>query len=229
MILTERRPKETGRDYALRTIKDNIIRMELAPGTSISENELAAVMGLSRTPVRESLIELANVKIIEIIPQKKSVVAAIDYDMVEQARYMRCVLEQDVMRLVCEMAGEEDICRLSENIRLQRFYYENGYDDLMELDDEFHALIYAIAKKAQIYQMMKNFSIHFDRLRHMALISVKNNKIVSDHEAILEAIKSKDPRLACSLAEKHLLRYKIDADAIRETYPQYFHADRSAP
>ncbi len=60
MKLTERDARETGRDYALRMIKDNIIRLELAPGSLISENELAAEMGLSRTPVREALIELSR-------------------------------------------------------------------------------------------------------------------------------------------------------------------------
>ena len=50
MKLLERLPRETGRDYALRNIKENIINLELAPGSQISENELAAEMGLSRTP-----------------------------------------------------------------------------------------------------------------------------------------------------------------------------------
>ena len=47
MRLMQRLPRETGRDYALRVIKDNIIRLELAPGSFISENELASELGLS--------------------------------------------------------------------------------------------------------------------------------------------------------------------------------------
>ena len=56
MKLLERLPRESGGDYALRTIKENIINLELPPGSQISENELATEMGLSRTPVREALI-----------------------------------------------------------------------------------------------------------------------------------------------------------------------------
>ena len=93
MRLSERLPRETGRDYAFRTVKDNIIHLELAPGSQISENELAAELGLSRTPVREALIELSRVKIIEIHPQRKSVVSLIDNELVEEARFMRDVLE----------------------------------------------------------------------------------------------------------------------------------------
>ena len=53
MKLSNRLPRESGRDYALRTIKENIVSLELAPGSQISENALAAEMGLSRTPVRD--------------------------------------------------------------------------------------------------------------------------------------------------------------------------------
>ena len=60
MRLLQRLPRETGRDYALRSIKENIISLDLAPGSSISENELASELGLSRTPIREALIELAK-------------------------------------------------------------------------------------------------------------------------------------------------------------------------
>ena len=66
MKLSNRLPRESGRDYALRTIKENIVSLELAPGSQISENALAAEMGLSRTPVREALIELSKVEIVEI-------------------------------------------------------------------------------------------------------------------------------------------------------------------
>lgn len=54
MKITERLPYENGRDYALRVIKDNIIHLDLEPGSQISENELSAELGLSRAPVREA-------------------------------------------------------------------------------------------------------------------------------------------------------------------------------
>ena len=170
MRLLERFPRETGRDYALRTIKDNIISLRLAPGSQISENELAAEMGLSRTPVREALIELSKVKIIEIYPQKKSVVSLIDYSMVEEARFIRNLLECAVVELDCKMAAEEDIRRLEENVQLQNFYLDNFYaESLMPLDNAFHKILFEIARKTQVFELMNNISIHFDRVRSMAL------------------------------------------------------------
>lgn len=223
MHILERLPRETGRDYALRTIKENIIHLDLAPGSQISENELAAEMGLSRTPVREALIELSKVKIVEIQPQKKSTVSLIDYAMVDEARFMRNLLECAVVELDCEMATAADIDRLRENVRLQNFYLDSYYpDSLMALDNQFHATLFEIAQKSQVYMLMQGISIHFDRVRSMALSSVKNTKIVEDHAIIVKAIESRDAALARSMMEKHLNRYKIDASALRKTYPDFF-------
>lgn len=223
MYLLERLPRETGRDYALRTIKENIINLELAPGSLISENELSMEMGLSRTPVREALIELSKVKIVEISPQKRSVVSPIDYDLVEESRFMRNVLECAVVGLVCEKATPEDLRRLEENVKLQNFYLDNGSaESLMELDNQFHRVLFEIAQKAQIYTLIQNISIHFDRVRRMALESVKDLKIVEDHARIVEAIRVRQPEQAEEIMRIHLRRYKVDAAVIREKYPQYF-------
>ena len=223
MRLPERLPRETGRDYALRTIKDNIIRLELAPGSQGSENELAVEMGLSRTPVREALIELSRVRIIETYPQRKSVVALIDNDLVEESRFMRNVLECAVVEQVCEKATEADIERLMVNVQLQNFYMDNFYpENLMALDNEFHDILFDIAKKSQVRFLMQSISMHFDRVRNLALSEVKSQKIVKDHEDLVIAIKNKDTKTARELMEKHLNRYKIDAVELRERYPEYF-------
>ena len=223
MQLLERLPRETGRDYALRTIKDNIVKLQLAPGSQISENELAAEMGLSRTPVREALIELSKVKIVEVYPQKRSMVSLIDYELVEESRFMRYILECAVVELDCGLAAPEDIMRLRENVRLQNFYLDSYYpDNLMVLDNEFHGLLFSIARKPQVFALMQNISIHFDRVRCMSLSAVKDLRIVQDHEEIVEAIARKDPAAARELMELHLNRYKIDTAEMREKYPQYF-------
>ena len=223
MRLSERMPRESGRDYALRNIKANIVNLELAPGSQISENELAVEMGLSRTPVREALIELSKVEIIESHPQRKSTVSLIDYDLVEESRFMRNPLECAVVELVCEMAGPMDVERLNANIRLQSFYLDGTYtNELMALDNQFHGMLFEIAKKSRVFELIQNIAIHFDRVRGMALSSVKDLKVVKDHQDLVEFIRQKDAKAARELMEVHLNSYKIDAAEIRKLYPQYF-------
>lgn len=224
MYLTERLPRETGREYALRTIKENIIRLELAPGSMVSEKDLAAEMGLSRTPVREALIELAKGRIVEIYPQKGSAVAKIDYNLVEEARFMRGILEDAVVQLVSVSAGEEDMRRLEESVKLQEFYYENkDSHKLLELDDQFHYILFQTAKKSQVYELMQNITIHFDRVRNMSLSVVKEMNIIEDHKAILKAIRRHNPDEAKEAMEQHLSRYIVDEEALRRNYAKdYF-------
>ena len=136
---------------------------------------------------------------------------------------MRNLLECAVAELDCQLAGPEDVIRLQENVRLQHFYLDSFYpDNLMLLDNEFHGLLFAIAKKPQVFALMQNISIHFDRVRSMALSSVKDLKIVQDHEDIVEAIARRDAQAARERMEVHLSRYKIDAAELRAQYPQYF-------
>ena len=223
MKLSERLPRESGRDYALRNIKENIVSLELAPGSQISENELAAEMGLSRTPVREALIELSKVGILETQPQRRSTVSLIDYDLVEESRFMRCQLECAVAELVCGMAGPVDIERLNANIHLQSFYLDDSYtNELMALDNQFHGMLFDIAKKSRVFHLIQNLSIHFDRVRRLALSTEKDLKVVQDHQELVEFIRQGNGKAARELMGVHLNRYRIDAAEIRGIYPQYF-------
>ena len=223
MRISERLSYETSRDYALRILKDNIIHLELAPGSMVSENELAAELGLSRTPVREALNELAKSRIVNIYPQRGSVISLIDYSMVEEACFLRNTMEYAVVELVCDMASPEDIRRLDDNLKLQDFYLaQNDADSLLQLDDQFHRTLFEIAHKKNIHSIVHSMTIHFDRVRSMSLSSVKNLKIVGDHRDILNAVAAKDKATARSVMQTHLTRYKIDKEAISQAYPQYF-------
>lgn len=224
MDIQARLPKENAREYAMRILKSNIISLELAPGSVISENEIASLLGLSRTPVREALIELSKVNIVEIMPQRGSRILLIDYNLVEESRFLRLVLESAIIRQVCELRGPQDFSGLQENLKLQEFYLENpSPNKLLELDNQFHKELFRLANKMRCYQwMIDGMEIHFDRVRSMSLSTIKDIKIVEDHKAILRAICQKNADEAVAVATEHLSRYKIDEKAIRAKYPGYF-------
>jgi len=224
MNIEAKRPKETTSEYALRVLKDNVISLDLAPGSVVSENEIAAQLGISRTPVRAAFIELSRVGIVQIMPQKGSRINLIDYGMVEESRFLRLVLEREVIKLICTSESCIDLSALEENLRLQSFYVEHHKTEkLLELDNQFHALLFLLANKVQCYSwMMEGIAVHFDRGRSMSLNAVKDIKIVSDHQAIIQELTRRDAEAAMQLMETHLSRYKIDEQAIREAYPTYF-------
>ncbi len=223
MKAVERYNSETAREYAMRAITENIISIDLEPGQLISENEIASFLGVSRTPVRESIQELNKAALIEIYPQRGSYVSLIDSKYVEEAVFLRKVLDIAVIEEACNLATPEDIAALEENVALQEFYLKsNNTKKIFELDNEFHRMIYVAAKKEMIHNMRRNVMIHFDRVRTLSMLAVKDTKIVADHGIMLSAIKNKDKNKAKEIVEKHLDRYRVDQEELLRTYPQYF-------
>lgn len=224
MEITSRTSKETARDYAFRTLKHNIVMLKLPPGSLVSEKDLADEMGISRTPTREALIELSKSQIVDIFPQKGSYISKIDYKLVDEARFMRLVLENAIIELVCDIATKVDVASLKENIQLQNFYLDTkAYDKFFELDNEFHQKLFSIANMNQTYHLMESMMIHFDRVRMIRLhTNSEVRDLLDDHRTILEAIKQKDKKEAVRLMTMHLTRYKVDEEIVRQLSPEYF-------
>ena len=220
MTISPRDLRETGRDYAMRVLKENILRLELEPGSKVSENELAAQLGLSRTPVREALMALAKVRLVEVYPQRGSEVALIDYDLVEESCFMSRILECAVVEIASQMITPDQKVELEDNVALQERCLRGGrMEALMQLDNELHRLLFRIAHKEQTWELMTGFTVHFDRVRSMALSTALNERNVADHRAIVQAVLSGNAEGAHRLMEEHLGRYRVDEQALREQYP----------
>ena len=158
---TEKQTKESNRDFALRVIRENIVNLELKPGSMISEKEIADELHLSRTPVHEAMQELSSTKIIEILPQKGSLVSLINMTLVEEAVFVRVTIESAITEMACQKATEEEVQKLEENVTLQEFYYsKNNRDKIMELDNKFHKMMYEITDKMLSYQMVRTVNVH---------------------------------------------------------------------
>lgn len=225
MHIPARGPRETGRDYALRAIQQGILRLELAPGSMVSENELAMRLGLSRTPVREALMELSKVRLVDVYPQRGSAIALIDYELVEEACFMRHVLECAVVELACQNVTSEYKVEMEDNLLLQERCLAGGRSEtLLQLDNDLHRLFFRMARREHTWELLSGFTVHFDRVRSMSLIT-SNERNVADHRLIVQAVTDGDAAAARRLTESHLSRYKVDEQALRQRYPAaYFKA-----
>lgn len=220
MQITARSPRETGRDYAARVLRENILNLELAPGSMVSENEIAAKLGLSRTPVREALMTLSKVHLVEIYPQRGSAVAQIDYDLVEEACFMRRTLECAVVEIACKNLMEADRVELEDNIALQERCLATGRKEaFLQLDNQLHQKLFQMARKERTWEMMSGFTIHFDRVRSMDVALAHMERNVADHRAIVAAVAARRPAAARQLMEKHLSHYRVDEATLRQNYP----------
>ena len=222
MIVKERTAGESNKDYALRVLRDNIIRMELAPGSLLSAQVLANELGVSRTPVREALAELARVGVVETMPQKGTRVALIDYDLVEEARFLRMRLEMGLMDEIEGRIREEDFVWFEANLVMQKFYLEN-FDqyNLLHLDNEFHEKFFLICGKPHCHEMLRMLGIHFDRVRYASLEDPRDLKTINDHEEIIRAIREKRVEDAKKILSVHLSRFQVDRAKIQLAHQDY--------
>ena len=83
----------TNRRVVYETLRRKVLTLELPPGAALSENELAAALGVSRTPVRESLILLADEGLVQVFPQVGTFVSRVDPDRVRDAQFLREAVE----------------------------------------------------------------------------------------------------------------------------------------
>ena len=219
----KRLANEKSSEYAYRFLKGNIINLNFAPDSKISEFEIAKELGLSRTPIREALLELAKNKLVVIYPQRGSFVSKIDYELVEESRFIRLVLEKAVVEIVCDIVDNITMDKIELNIKMQKYYLDKEDKvQLLHLDNEFHRLLFEAANKLQSYELIESISGHFNRLRNLSLNTIKDLKTVGDHESIFLAIKSKNKDRAKELMEIHLSRHRFEEKILREKYSDYF-------
>lgn len=221
--MTERFPRETGRSYAYRIIRENIISTELAPGSLVSEKELAQQLNLSRTPVREALIDLAQVGIVQVLPQRGSRISFINWKMVEESQFTRSALERAVCQRLCAMEAQPDLTPLEENLRAQQTAVKQGDSEaFFQLDNQFHRLFFQLAGVVHTYRLFNNFMIHFDRLRNLSLSVQDNDRLIADHREMVDCLRRRDVPGIEQAVDRHLQRYKIDEKAVRQICPTYF-------
>ncbi len=221
----EREAHELTRDYALRCLGYNICNLYLKPGQFVSEQSICEQLGISRTPVREAFTKLASEKLVVIYPQIGTCVAPISAEYVQEARFTRWLLERAVVEKVCSMRKEEDLCWLEENLASQHdILNSRDSERFLELDNQFHQKLFAIAKMSLTMSLIHGLLVHFDRVRLLYLKDLDWNRTIREHETIFLAIKEQNGEGAADTMDLHLSRVLEDMNILSKRYPQYFMA-----
>lgn len=221
--LFARLPKESAREYAFRYLLHNIVHLEYKPGEVVSANELAEVLGVSRTPVREAIQDLEKSGIIDVFPQSGSRISYINYDRIHEERFIRLTLEKAVTAVACNALTPESELELEAILTSQQNCLKlDNKNKLLELDNLFHRHLHMLAGKMLTFQCVERLRYHSDRVRRLSLDAMDAAVVVSDHRAILDAMKKRDPEAAQRAMGDHLSRYIEEESTLRKEYPEYF-------
>lgn len=205
-------------------LQQQIIRMELLPGTPLNEKALTEKYGVSRTPVREALIRLAEDRLVDVFPQSGTFVARIPVDAIPEAVVIRQALEGETAERAAANSTAAAIEKLDELIHLQTFYARKDKPGpFHETDDAFHETIAEIAGYPGIWQHLKPVKMQIDRARRMTMpILGRMEQVLREHHAIRDAISARDVHAAREAMKHHLSAVLPDIDELRKSRPDYF-------
>jgi GntR family transcriptional regulator, rspAB operon transcriptional repressor len=210
-------------------LRDRIVTLDLPPGALLSEKELADSFGVSRTPVREALLRLAEDRLVDIYPQSGTFVARISASAARDAMAIRGALERFAVREAARRASADDVGALDRILRDQRAAAaDNEIAAFHDADEALHATISVISGHPNVWRVIKREKTHVDRVRLLSLQFQGRFQIVlEEHARIVEAIRAGDADAADAAMEAHLSQVLPSLDAIRETYPTYFETEAS--
>ena len=220
--LAARDPADSGRAWAYRVLRDNIIHLRLEPGRPVSESDVAAALRVSHTPVREAFIRLAGEGLLDVHAQKGTFVSRIDRDRADEARFLRSVVEKAILREAARAFPAPLRFELSANLELQRFCRkERSYERMFHLDNEFHRILYRGCGKERLWLHIKKFDCDLDRLRVLRLSSrLCWDDVIDGHGRIVRFVAGKSPGRADAIVEEHLTGALYEG-LVRQ-YPGYF-------
>lgn len=191
-------------EQAYRHVRNAIRQGELKPGDRLREADLAELMGLSRTPVREALARLEAEGLVVHDATRGTLVAELDYSMVTELYFMREVLEGTAARLSAQHASEVEISILEDLCR----QYEASVNDQARLDAsnrQFHDTLYRCSHNRYLVNMLR---VLHDALSLLGSTTLANPEraaqTLREHEAIVAAIRERNPDAAEQALREHI-------------------------
>ncbi|MEE9611846.1 MAG: GntR family transcriptional regulator [Desulfatiglandales bacterium] len=202
------------RDQVYDILKRMIVLKEIKPGEKINEEELADKVGVSRTPIRETLCRLENEGIVRIIPRRGAFVVTLSREEIVEILQIREVLEGLVAQLASQNMDKRTLSRLK--VCLEKINSSpDGDNKLLKYtpaDMDFHSLLLEASKNKMLQNMMGIVNSHLQMIRlRTVVLPGRAQKTVEEHFKVLDAIEKGDIKAAERLMRKHIQSVRNDA------------------
>jgi DNA-binding GntR family transcriptional regulator len=191
-------------DKAYLAIRDRIVSLELAPGALIDERALVDDLGMSRTPVREALMRLAQERLVEVYPRRGMFVTGVDLRELARLSEVRAVLEPEAARLAAARATDAERAELSALVGEIA-----AADDLMGLDERIHRAVYRAAHNDLLEATLEQYYVL--ALRIWTIAGERAHELeeaVDAHRSLLEAIVDADGERAAETMRAHVENFE---------------------
>lgn len=203
-FVAERR--STIAQQAYQYLRREIIDGRLVPRAPLSEQDLSQRLGVSRTPVREALIKLADERLVDIYPQLGTFVAPIELTEVYDSQFVRESLECAALADAVERINGHQIATLRRILDDQRARHRAGdLDAFFAADEQMHAFLMEVGGHPAVWGLVENAKSQMDRVRHLIIRrELKLATVIDEHAAVVEAVARRDKDGAIAALQLHL-------------------------
>lgn len=208
------------------TVRQAIVQLQFRPGNPLSEAEIARQLGVSRQPVREAFIKLAEAGLVEIRPQRGTFVRLISRREVENARFLREAIEVAIVRKAAIDAAAANVAGMESLVAQQQAVARSGDNvAFLRLDEAFHQAIARSADCVDAWRVIEGLKAQMDRVRYLSLPQATPlDIIIEQHRAIVAAIAEHSPERAERAMREHLSEILISLPKLAVEHPAFFAA-----
>jgi DNA-binding GntR family transcriptional regulator len=198
--------RKTAKETAFNQIQKWIIDGTLHPGEKLYDTELAKALGISRTPVRESLQILETQGFVEMFPGKATQVTAVEKESIKDLLPPLAALQALSAELAIPNLTEEQLTLLEDtNNRFAKVIESEDYFTALKIDEEFHQIIVDAADNPYIFAIVDSLQAHVRRLFFHNSIVLTNSSI-DEHNDIIKLMRERDVESVSTLMRKNWLR-----------------------
>lgn len=202
-----RRPNQV-REAVYRHLKDLLLSGRFAPGERLSEPLLAQELGVSRTPVREALMRLAEEGLVELVPGRGARVRIFSPEEVEEVYGVRALLEGEAAREAALRATPWELADLEARLKAIDEAPPEDYPEQMRRDLEFHRALVRLSGNKTLYRLYEDLLSSLALVRSTLPTLSQEETTRKEHQAILEALRRRDPEGAKRVVEAHVYRFR---------------------
>ena len=203
-------------------LRDAIVRVAVSPGQAISETEMASTFGVSRTPIREALIRLADEGLVDIYPQAGTFVSRIDLAAVREAQFVRQTLETAVA-VEAASAGVDATVFDSILERQERAIRNGDFGEFFASDEELHRKVFELAGHGATWRLVQSAKSHLDRVRQLERpADATLMEMLRQHQAIATAVREGDIAATVEAVRRHATVILDLAPEIAARHPDLF-------
>ncbi|WP_246660611.1 GntR family transcriptional regulator [Nitratireductor sp. XY-223] len=205
-------------------LKDAIMSLDYAPGDILRKNDIAAELGVSRSPVSEAFAKLASEGLVEIIPQSGTYVSRFSMDEIREGTFIRAALELAAVEKITAERTDEQLTLLNRNLRMQEILLQDGdIPGFYRADEEMHALILSFTGYRRLAKLAESTWLLVNRARQLILPTPgRVQETLKEHTAIVQAIRDGDPATARITTADHLGQLIKRLEPLERDRPELF-------